>query len=75
MDKKPKYFMAEAFGRPGYWVIQQVANNVVVGEFSNPVFAELFLEWLNSLPGKRQPRLRKLARYPLLRKKQGSDNH
>lgn len=75
MDKKPKYFMAEAFGRPGYWVIQQVANNVVVGEFSNQVFAELFLEWLNSLPTRRQPRLRKPAIYPHLRKKQGSDNH
>lgn len=75
MEKKPKYYLTECFGRADCWLICQVANNVVVGQFSSKVFAELFLEWLNSLPGKRQPRLRRKAMYPHLRKNKGSDIH
>jgi len=73
MGGKPKYYVRQSFTGDEWKAICITSNNVVVADVANEVLAELFLEFLNELPGKRQPHLKKKARYPSLRKKDTSE--
>lgn len=68
MAGNPKYYLRQSFTGEDWKAICISSNNVVVADVANEVIAELFLEFLNDLPGKRQPHLKKKARYPNLRK-------
>ncbi len=73
MAGKPKYYIRESYNTEGWLVICQGSNNVVIAEVANQVIADLFLEFLNELPGRRQPKVKKKAIYQHLKKKNTSE--
>lgn len=73
MAGKPKYYLRESYNQPEWLVICQGSNNVVIAEVANQVLADLFLEFLNELPGRRQPKVKEKAMYPHLKKKNTSE--
>lgn len=73
MAGKPKYYIRASYNHPEWLLVCQSSNNVVLAEVANQVIADLFLEFLNELPGKRQPHLKKKPMYPHLKKKNTSE--
>lgn len=56
--KKPRYYLRASFNYPEWWVICQIANNVMVCECPEKQVAELILDFLNDIPGSVLGRLR-----------------
>jgi len=69
MPKKPKYQFKQSPRYPDWWVVEQISNSVIIAHLPSQTLAELFVEFLNGLPGKRQPKLKKKPLYPNLKKK------
>ena len=69
MGKKPQYYVTESKFYPDWWIVLQKSNDVVVAHVPSETIAELFTEFLNQLPGKRQPKRKRKAIYPHLKKK------
>ena len=73
MPKKPKYYVRQSARYPDWWVVAQISNDVIIAHCPSETLSNLFVEFLNELPGKRQPRLKKKPIYQHLKKKVSSE--
>lgn len=73
MPKKPKFEVVQSGTFPDWWIVIQIRNRVVVAHCPSEELSRLFVEFLNKLPGKRQPSLKKKPIYPNLKRKSASE--
>lgn len=73
MPKKPKYYVTNSWVNPEWFIVAQISNNMTIAHIQDQATAELFTDFLNELPGKSQPKRKRKAIYPNLKRKDASE--